>query len=223
MNDAILTELKVVVEQVVRPIRAPIARKRRMREELLTHLLAIFQEEDRHGDDEQAALERAMRRFGDPGQLTGQLQQAVTRWDRYRSVLEQMGCQPNESAWHLAAKHFLLTLLIYLLWLPTVELTSGYLKYLGPEVQYMMVKAVAGAVVVAALFNVILSVILATLLAKIGPVWASTHRGRILLAAFCGSAALCGLALPAFTGAAVLFILMARQAVEEWRYQSAWA
>ena len=42
MNDANLTELKVVVERTVQPIRATMARKRRMREELLAHLVAIL-------------------------------------------------------------------------------------------------------------------------------------------------------------------------------------
>ena len=47
MNDVILRELKIVVERAVRPVRATIARKRRMREELLAHLMAIFEEESR--------------------------------------------------------------------------------------------------------------------------------------------------------------------------------
>ena len=45
MNDEILKELKIVVEQAVRPVRATMARKRQMREELLAHLTAIFEEE----------------------------------------------------------------------------------------------------------------------------------------------------------------------------------
>ena len=113
MNDVTLQELKRVVEQAVRPVRATMARKRRMREELLAHLMAIFEEEAERLGDEQAALEQAKQRFGDPRELTGQLQQAVPRWDRCRSILENMGCQPGESAWHLAAKHFLAMLLIY--------------------------------------------------------------------------------------------------------------
>jgi sorbitol-specific phosphotransferase system component IIBC len=77
-------------------------------------------------------------------------------------------------------------------------------------------------VVVAALFNVILSIVLAPLLHKIGPTLASRRRGRILLVVLCGFAVLCGLE-PMLTGAAVLFLLMARQAVKEWYYQADWA
>ncbi len=87
MNDANLTELKVVVERTVQPVRATMARKRRMREELLAHLVAILEEEEKHGGGEQAAIEQAKQRFGDTRELTGQLQQAVSRWDRYRLVL----------------------------------------------------------------------------------------------------------------------------------------
>jgi hypothetical protein len=43
-------------------------------------------------------FKEAKRRFGDPGELTTQLQQAAPRWDRRRSVLENMGYQPDESA-----------------------------------------------------------------------------------------------------------------------------
>jgi hypothetical protein len=224
MNDVTQKELKIVVEQTVRPVRATLARKRKMREELLAHLMAIFDEEAERLGDEQAALEQAKQRFGDPGELTTQLQQSVPRWDRCRSILENMGYRSSESAWHLAAKHFLAMLLIYLLWLPTWMLASGSLRHLGPvELRYILAFVLAGAVLVTALFNVILSIVLAPLLYKIGPVLASNRWRRFLLAMLCGFVVLCGLVLPAFTGAAVLFILMARQAVKEWRYEADWA
>jgi hypothetical protein len=225
MNDVTLKELKIVVEHAVRPIRATRARKRRMREELLAHLMAIFDEEAGRRGDEQAALAQAKQRFGDPAELTTQLQQTVPRWDRCRSILETMGCQPGESAWHLAAKHFPMMLLIYVLWLPTWMLVFGKLpRNLGPvETRYKMALAVAGMLLVAALFNVILSIVLAPVLNKVGPILACKSRGRILLAALCGLALLCGFVLPVLTGAAVLFILMTREAVKQWRYQADWA
>ncbi len=224
MYDVTLKELKSVVEQAVRPVRATMARKRQMREELLAHLTAIFAEEAKTLGDEQAALAQAKRRFGDPRELTTQLQQAVPRWDRCRSILEKMGCQPGESAWHLAAKHFLAMLLIYLLWLPTWMLVFDKVPNPGPvEVHRLFAFVLAGALLLAVLFNVILSLVLAPLLDKVGPVLASTLRGRILLAVVCGLVMLCGIVLPTFTGAAVLLILMARQAVKQWRYQADWA
>jgi len=212
------------VERTVQPVRATKARKRRMREELLAHLVAIFEEEEEDGGDEQAALEQTKQRFGGPGELTGELQQTVTRRDRCRSILENMGHRPSESAWHLAARHFLVTLLVYLLWLPTLMLFLGRLRNPFPvEAQHLVALVLVGSVLLVALFNVILSVVLAWLLNRIGPVLASTRRGSTLLTALCGFAALLGFVLPGVTGAAVLFILMARQATEEWRYQNAWA
>ena len=224
MNDIILPELKRVVERAVRPVRATMARKRRMREELLAHLAAIFEEESAKLGNERAALEQAKQRFGDPSELTGQLQQAVPRWDRCRSILESMGCRPDESAWHLAAKHFMAMLLIYTLWLSTWVLASHDLPEAGSiEMRYLVAILLAGMVLLASLWNVMFSLILAPLLNRFGPAWASTRRGRILLVATCGFAALTGFVVPAFTGAAVLFILMARQAVKQWRYQADWA
>jgi hypothetical protein len=224
MNEETLTQLKVAVERAVRPVRATFARKRKMREELLAHLVSIFEEETERVGDEQAALAGAKRRFGDPRELTTQLQQAVPRWDRCRSILENMGYQSSESAWHLAAKHLLVMLLIYSAYLPLWMLACGNLRNLGPvEAQRIGALALIGAVPLIALVNVILSIVLAPLLYKIGPVLASKRWGRILLAVLCGLlVVLCGLA-PAITGAAVLFILMARQAVKQWRYQADWA
>lgn len=89
MNDATLQELKIVVERAVRPVRASLARKRPMREELLAHLVAIFEEEAERLGDERAALDRARQRFGDPGELTAQLQACVPRRDWLGRFCEQ--------------------------------------------------------------------------------------------------------------------------------------
>ena len=86
MNDTVLTELKAIVERAVRPVQATMARKRKMGEELLAHLVSIFEEEARRGDG-QTAIERARERFGDPERLSGQLQESVPYWDRYRPGL----------------------------------------------------------------------------------------------------------------------------------------
>jgi hypothetical protein len=102
-----LKNLKIVVERAVRPVRASTSRKRRMREELLAHLTSIFEEEYEKLGDEQAALEQARQRFGDPRQLSGQLQQTVPRWDRFGAILEWMELQPGESLLHFAGKQFL--------------------------------------------------------------------------------------------------------------------
>ena len=134
-----------------------------------------------------------------------------------------MGYQPSESAWHLAAKHFLMTLLICS-YLPLWRLLHEDLRDLGPmKKQLLVALMLVGAVLVFALFNVVLSIALARLLNRIGPVLVSKRRGRILLPVLGGLAVLCSLVLPPFIGVAVLFFLMARQKVKEWRYQTDWA
>lgn len=224
MNDATLEQLKILVGQVVWPIRATLARKRVMREELLAHLVSIFEEEQGRLADEQAALARATQRFGPPGELTAQLQHAVPRWDRCRSTLENLGYRSSEPAWHLAARHFLVMLLVYLLWLPTWMLAFDRLPDMGTvELQRLFAFVLAGAILLAALFNVILSVVLAPLLHKIGPVLLLKRRGRVMLAVLYGAVVLGSLVAPGFIGAAFLFALMARQTLNQWRYQADWA
>jgi hypothetical protein len=82
MNDVALKELKAVVERAVRPIRATMGRKRQMREELLAHLASVFEQAvEKHGDDT-LALQEAKSRFGDPAELSAQLQESIPWWNR---------------------------------------------------------------------------------------------------------------------------------------------
>ncbi len=105
MNEVTLTELKIVVERALRPIRATMTRKRKMREELLAHLVAIFEEEAEKLGDEQTALEQAKQRFGDPRELTRQLQETVPRTDRFCHALDDgLRSQSGESMLQHAAR-----------------------------------------------------------------------------------------------------------------------
>ena len=78
MNEAILSQLTSLVETAVAPLLASSWRKRKMREELLAHVAAVFEEELARLGDEQAALEQTTHRFGNPAELTQQLQQSIT-------------------------------------------------------------------------------------------------------------------------------------------------
>ncbi|MEN6407066.1 MAG: hypothetical protein ABFC77_11415 [Thermoguttaceae bacterium] len=224
MDHVILLELKRVVERAVRPVRATLGRKRQMREELLAHLAAIFEEEADRLGDEQAALRQAQQRFGDPMELAGQLQQAVPRWDRRRAIFENMGCQPGESAWHLAGKHFLTVLLICAIWTPIWLLLHGNAEIPGPpESQRLYVMVLIGCVPLMALFNVFFSVLVAPLLDKIGPRLASKRRGRVLLAGLSVLVVFSGVVLPPYwIGTAILFALIVRQTIKQWRYDVDW-
>jgi ATP-dependent Clp protease ATP-binding subunit ClpC len=87
MNETTVTQLKIIVERAVRPVRATIARKRKMREELLAHVTAVFEEEAKlHA--ESVALERMAVRFGDVGELTRQLQDAIPASDALAYSME---------------------------------------------------------------------------------------------------------------------------------------
>ncbi|HOX40052.1 MAG TPA: permease prefix domain 1-containing protein [Candidatus Brocadiia bacterium] len=81
-----MRELKKQVERVVRPIRAVGHRKDRMREELLAHLTATYDEELERDGDEPAAVARALQRFGDPSDLRLELQASVPLLERVLCV-----------------------------------------------------------------------------------------------------------------------------------------
>jgi ATP-dependent Clp protease ATP-binding subunit ClpC len=66
------------------------ARKRKMREELLAHLTAIFEEERQKADDEQAALDQAKQRFGNVRELSEQIQGAIPRREWFSYVTERI-------------------------------------------------------------------------------------------------------------------------------------
>jgi len=220
MNDMTLKELKTTVERAVRPVRATMVRKRKIREELLAHLMSIFEEELGRLGNESAALDQSRQRFGDPKGLSEELRRTVPLWDRCLSFLENSGYRADEPAWHLAAKHFPVMLLIYLLLEPTWDLAHGHMGNLAAKTHHLLI--FGGAAIVAALLNVILSLILAPLANRLGTALSPRRRGRIVLAVLCGLVVLCGVLVPVFIGAAILFFLMARQAVKEWRYQEAW-
>jgi hypothetical protein len=81
MNRSPQMHLKIIVERAVRPLQINTVRKLRMREELLAHLTAVYDAEAEKGGDEHAALERTKRRFGNPDELSGQLQESVPTRD----------------------------------------------------------------------------------------------------------------------------------------------
>lgn len=77
--------LRIHVEKTVRPIVAHHQSKLRMRKELYAHLMDIYQEELQREGDEAAAIQQAKIRFGDPAELQAELQQSVSRRERYNA------------------------------------------------------------------------------------------------------------------------------------------
>jgi hypothetical protein len=101
MNESTLTQLKTIVERTVRPVRASTSHKQKIREELLAHVSEVFEEELAALDDEQAALKQTVLRFGNPGELRGQLQESVPVSDAITRFLE---VKPDESTLRTAVR-----------------------------------------------------------------------------------------------------------------------
>ena len=94
MNESIMTGLKIIVERAVRPVQVSNTRRRRIREELLAHVGGVFEEERARLDDDRAALERTALRFGNPAEVTKQLQDSVPAGDHIARIWEG---QPGEA------------------------------------------------------------------------------------------------------------------------------
>jgi hypothetical protein len=76
-----------------------------MREELLAHVTAVFEEEKKLGDDA-SALKRTEQRFGDAAVLTAQLQESVRVVERFAYFVETLvGFPARESVVRRAARH----------------------------------------------------------------------------------------------------------------------
>jgi len=103
MNESTLTQLKIVVERAVRPVVASAARKRKMREELLAHVVGVFEEEAKL-EDVPAALARTQERFGQTADLAGTLQASVPPSDRVERLAENLFGGSGESVLRLAAR-----------------------------------------------------------------------------------------------------------------------
>ena len=83
-----LEQMKIV-ERVVRPVRAGVSRKRKMREELLAHLTAIYEEEMERLNDSATAATEANRRFGDSKKLACELENSLPWSERLSYAVER--------------------------------------------------------------------------------------------------------------------------------------
>jgi hypothetical protein len=127
MNESTLTQLKIIVERAVRPVRASTGRKRKMREELLAHVVGVFEEEAARPGDERAALEQAALRFGNPDEVTMQLQQSVPTFDSIERFADWVSFRPWEPTWHRAVRYTVIVEMVALLFLFAVLLLGGRL------------------------------------------------------------------------------------------------
>jgi hypothetical protein len=113
MNDTTLTQLKIIVERAVRPVRASTSCRRKMREELLAHVSAVFDEEEAKLGEGQATLARTQERLGHTAELTDQLQASVPRSDWFGRFVEYFEVRPDESTLRRATTHALITFSLF--------------------------------------------------------------------------------------------------------------
>jgi ATP-dependent Clp protease ATP-binding subunit ClpC len=94
-----------IVERAVRPLRAGTPRKRRLREELLSHLSAIYEQEQVRLHNPEAALDAAAQRFGDPDELARELDAGLPHHERISYFAERfMLYRAPESAAHYSLR-----------------------------------------------------------------------------------------------------------------------
>ncbi|HSZ55207.1 MAG TPA: hypothetical protein VK797_06070 [Tepidisphaeraceae bacterium] len=96
MNDATFAQLQEVVERCLQPVHVSAVRKASRREELLAHVLGVFEVEYGKYGDESRALKETLRRFGDPAALSDELQASTTAagyvgWLRDHFIFTVMG------------------------------------------------------------------------------------------------------------------------------------
>jgi hypothetical protein len=143
MSDATLRQLKTLVERAVRPVPAHSRYKRQMREELLAHVTAIYDEELAKLGDESTALARTAERLGEPRALAEQLKQTLGVRNRMAVFFERMDLQPNDSCWQTITKLIWITSCTFVatelgllpsLLTPSKHLSLGFWIYMAAAV-----------------------------------------------------------------------------------------
>jgi len=94
MNESPFDELSLLVERVVRPLKASRWAKGKMRAELLAHVAEVFEEEMVALGDERLALERTAQRFGDPAVLTAGLQESIMLGGQIAWLVDRFWLRP---------------------------------------------------------------------------------------------------------------------------------
>jgi hypothetical protein len=87
MSDLTWLALNGYVDQLLDPLPRCTARRREMREELLGHLVGIFEEEQAQTGNEAAALQQTLARFGAADPLQVELSECLTFRERFYSWL----------------------------------------------------------------------------------------------------------------------------------------
>lgn len=148
MNEPTLTQLKVLVERAVRPVEVSNYRKQKMREELLAHVTAVFEEEAAHLGDDRLAVERTAQRFGNPAELTGQLQDSVPGRDRWDQLMEHLfvgaGMPTLRLAFHYTAFSLVPATILLVAFFVQGRMAEWPIALAGPVLAFLSVILVKG-------------------------------------------------------------------------------
>jgi len=158
MNQEISTPLKIIVERVVRPVVALNNQKRQLREELLAHVTAVFEDEHERTGNVQSALEATRNRLGDPTLLSAELQREIPGRHRAAVALEILERDSNKSLLRMAAIHFGLAiaflLVTFLLFGLPVAFFRGRLHEIGAILRVVGVMSITmGSITFAVCFG----------------------------------------------------------------------
>ena len=165
-----------VVEKVVRSVKASMARKRRMRKELLVHLETIFEEELARLGDPVAAVKEAAGRFGDPVELARELENALPRHERRTYYYERFfAYRFPESAAKYALRQ---TRQVMLIWTALIGLLSVEAVFIDGWNWHDQRVLGSMLLCVAAVQLAIGLLYFKTRDAMLGPVWSRRSRGR---------------------------------------------
>lgn len=119
-----MNEFLIHVERIVRPIQAMDDRKDRMREELLAHLATSFERERAKHPDEGLASSRAIAGLGDPGQLRNDLQESVSRLERFKARIERIfSWHAPEPAWRYTLRSGAFVGVVFVMLMPIAVLS----------------------------------------------------------------------------------------------------
>ena len=110
-----MNKLKVFVERCVRPVKAESSKKLEMRRELYSHLESVYEQERKRTGSDEAAVQAAIARMGDPRELTEELNASLSLLDRWTGTVDMFSCRAiRESPWQYAVRLARLTLKVSL-------------------------------------------------------------------------------------------------------------
>ena len=133
MNEAVRLKLKIVVERAVRPVKASLPWKMKVREELIAHLTAVYEDELLRGGDETAASIMSVKRFGDPDEISRTLQKSLPASERFASFMDALLEPRSGESWIRLTARYVSLMIAYVAILAVLRLASSQSKRIDVE------------------------------------------------------------------------------------------